>query len=88
MFIILVYDANEKRVSKFHKICKKYLTHVQNSVFEGEITEATYRILLDELKDIMVEEEDSLLIYKFRTKKYYEREGFGIPKPSHEDIFF
>lgn len=88
MFIILVYDANEKRVSKFHKICKKYLTHVQNSVFEGEITEVNYRILIDELKSIMNKDEDSVLVYKFRTKKYYERDEFGISKPSSEDIFF
>ncbi|MGC8588551.1 MAG: CRISPR-associated endonuclease Cas2 [Hydrogenobaculum sp.] len=88
MFVILVYDVNEKRVSKFHKICKKYLTWVQNSVFEGEITEANYRILTDELKSIMKPQEDSILVYKFRTKKYYERESIGIPKPSHEDLFF
>ncbi len=88
MFIILVYDVNEKKVSKFHKICKKYLTWVQNSVFEGEITEANLRILIDELKTIMDEDYDSIIVYKFRTKKYYARETIGIPKPSHEDIFF
>lgn len=88
MFVILVYDANEKRVQKFHRICKKYLTWVQNSVFEGNITEAKLRILIDELKEIMNEQEDSILIYKFRVKKYYERESIGILKPSSEDLFF
>lgn len=87
MFIILVYDAGEKRVAKFHKICKKYLTWVQKSVFEGEISDANYKILIDELINIMDKEEDSVLIYKFRTKKYYKRESYGIDKPSHEDIF-
>jgi CRISPR-associated protein Cas2 len=88
MFIILVYDVNEKKVNKYHKACKKYLTWVQNSVFEGEISEADYRILMDELKSLMDEQQDSVLVYKFRTKKYFERESIGIPKPSHEDIFF
>jgi len=87
MFIILVYDANEKRVQKFHKVCKKYLTWVQKSVFEGEISEANLRILIDQLKEIMDIKEDSILIYKFRTKKYYDRETIGISKPSHEDLF-
>ena len=32
----------EKRVAKALKICRKYLTHVQNSVFEGEVTQANY----------------------------------------------
>ena len=86
LFIILVYDANKKRVQKFNKICKKYLTHVQNSVFEGEITDANYRKLVDELKSILEKTEDSVLIYKFRTKKYFERESIGITKPSSDEF--
>ncbi|ADO45624.1 CRISPR-associated protein Cas2 [Hydrogenobacter thermophilus TK-6] len=86
MFVILVYDVKEERVAKALKICRKYLTWVQNSVFEGEITEAKLRMLKDELKGIMDETYDSVIIYKFRTKQYYERETLGIEKPSHEDF--
>ena len=88
MFVILVYDVKEERVQKALKICRKYLTWVQNSVFEGEITEAKLRILKDELKEILDEDYDSVIIYKFRTKQYYEHETIGIDKPSHEDFFF
>jgi CRISPR-associated protein Cas2 len=88
MFIILVYDANEKRVQKFLKICRKYLVHVQNSVFEGELSEASLRLLLNELESIIDKSEDSVLIYKFRTKKYYERLSIGLEKPSHESFIF
>lgn len=87
MFVILVYDVEEKRVYKVHKICSKYLTWVQNSVFEGEITEAQLRILKDELKEVIDNTRDSIIIYKFRTKAYYEREDIGIKKPSSEDYF-
>ncbi|MCS7245979.1 MAG: CRISPR-associated endonuclease Cas2 [candidate division WOR-3 bacterium] len=87
MFVILVYDVEEKRVYKVHKICSKYLTWVQNSVFEGEITEAQLRILKDELKEIIDKTKDSVIIYKFRTKAYFEREDIGIKKPSSEDYF-
>jgi len=88
MFVILVYDVKEERVAKALKVCRKYLTWVQNSVFEGEITEAKLRMLKDELRGIIDEDYDSVLIYKFRTKYYYERESLGIEKPSHEDIIF
>jgi len=88
MFVILVYDANEKRVQKFLKICRKYLVHVQNSVFEGELSEASLRLLLNELESIIDKSEDSVLIYKFRTKKYYERLSIGLEKPSHESFIF
>jgi CRISPR-associated protein Cas2 len=86
VFVILVYDANERRVQKFLKICRKYLIHVQKSVFEGDMTESQLRQLLSELKTVMKVEEDSILIYKFRTKKYYERLSLGIRKPSTDDF--
>ncbi len=86
MFVILVYDVKEERVAKALKVCRKYLTWVQNSVFEGEITEAKLRVLKDELRGVLNENYDSVLIYKFRTKQYYERESIGVEKPSHEDL--
>jgi len=87
MFVILVYDIKEKRVAKVLRICRKYLSWVQNSVFEGEISEAKYFKLKSELKKIIKEEEDSVLFYKFRTKNYYEREVMGIEKGGEENIF-
>ncbi len=88
MFVILVYDASAKRVQKFLKICRKYLVHVQRSVFEGEITEAQLRVLKDELSRIMDENEDSVVIYTFRTKKYYKRLIMGQDKPSSDNFNF
>ena len=38
MFVIMVYDINVKRVAKVLKTSRRYLSWVQNSVFEGEIT--------------------------------------------------
>ena len=43
MYIVLVYDVSQeengaRRWSRIFKICKKYLTHIQNSVFEGELS--------------------------------------------------
>ena len=45
MFVILSYDVNKKRVSKAMKICRKYLVHVHESVFEGTLTEAKLKNL-------------------------------------------
>lgn len=50
MYVILVYDINQKRVGKALKICRKYLTHIQKSVFEGNITESRLKALKEELK--------------------------------------
>ncbi len=86
MYVILVYDIGEKRVSKILKICRKYLNWVQNSVLEGEITEAKLEKLKIELKKKMDEEEDSVIIYKFRTLLYSDRESIGIKKGGEELI--
>lgn len=85
MFVILVYDVREDRVAKVLKVCRKYLTRVQNSVFEGELTEAKLLKLIKELEGVIDPYYDSILIYKFRTKQYYERQSIGIDRPSHED---
>ena len=44
MYVVLVYDISktdngQKRWAHVFKTCKKYLSHVQNSVFEGEISQ-------------------------------------------------
>jgi CRISPR-associated protein Cas2 len=86
MFVILVYDFNEKRVAKALKIARKYLHWVQNSVFEGEMTEANYKKLKIELQNIMHPDEDSVIFYTFRTQKYSKREEFGLKKGGEEFI--
>lgn len=86
MNIILVYDINEDRVQKVLKTCRKYLHRVQNSVFEGEITEAKLEKLKLELKKIIHEDEDSVIIYTFRTSWYTNREIIGIKKGEEELI--
>ena len=80
MFVILFYDFGEKRVAKALKTSRKYLTWVQNSVFEGEITEANLKKLKYELSSKMDKETDSLIIYTFANMKYSTREVIGIEK--------
>lgn len=86
MFIILVYDVGQKRVSKVLKTARKYLYWVQNSVLEGELTEAQFEKFKHELTSIIRKEYDSLIFYTFRTTKYSERELIGVKKGG-EEIF-
>jgi len=86
MFVIMVYDVNEKRVNRVLKVSRKYLSWIQNSVLEGEITEAKLFKLKTELNNIINEEEDSIVFYKFRTKLYTDREIIGIKKGGEEIV--
>lgn len=80
MYIILVYDINVKRVTRALKICRCYLTWVQNSVFEGELSEAKLQELRLRLKKMMKEKEDSVLIYKLRDERTVKKEVLGQEK--------
>lgn len=84
--MILVYDFNEKRVAKALKKCRKYLNWVQNSVFEGEISEGNLKKLKMELEKIMNKSEDSIIIYSFETTRYSYREVIGLEKNSLDVI--
>lgn len=80
MYIILVYDMGERRVAKMLKLCRRYLNWIQNSVFEGEITEVKLKELLSHAKKIMVLDEDSIIIFKSRQEKWMEKEVLGREK--------
>ncbi|MFA7589488.1 MAG: CRISPR-associated endonuclease Cas2 [Acholeplasmataceae bacterium] len=77
MYIILVYDIGEKRVAKMLKLCRQYLNWIQNSVFEGEISEVKLKELIYKAKKIMEIEEDSVIIFSGRTDKWLEKQVVG-----------
>jgi CRISPR-associated protein Cas2 len=76
MYVILVYDINEKRVAKMLKLCRCYLNWIQNSVFEGEISDVRLKELKIEASGIM-KDKDSLIIFKSRNEKWLEKETIG-----------
>ena len=53
---------------------------IQNSVLEGEITDAKFEKLKLELKKVIKEEEDSVVFYILRTTMYSKREILGQVK--------
>lgn len=82
MYVILVYDINldgtgNKVLRHVFKICKRYLTHVQNSVFEGELTKAQLNKLEIELKKWIRKDTDSVIIFKNQNKNWLKKEYLG-----------
>lgn len=86
MYVILVYDVNQKRVAKMLKLCRRYLNWIQNSVFEGEITDVKLQELRIAAKAIMDENEDSLIIFKSREAKWLDKEIIGIERSSLDNF--
>jgi CRISPR-associated protein Cas2 len=86
MYIILVYDCGEKRVAKILKLCRKYLNWIQNSVFEGEISEVKLKELIFSAKNIMNMEEDSLIIFSGLSEKRLDKQIIGKER-NNIDVF-
>ena len=86
MYVILVYDIGEKRVGKMLKLCRQYLNWIQNSVFEGEITEVKLTELEIKAKHIMDLEKDSIIIFKARQEKWLDKQIVGIERSGLENI--
>jgi len=80
MYVIAVYDVGEKRVGKMLKLFRRYLNWIQNSVFEGEITEVRLMELKNKASKIMDDENDSLIIFKTRQEKWLEKEIVGVER--------
>lgn len=80
MYIILVYDIEEKRVGKMLKLCRQYLNWIQNSVFEGELTEVQLKELTYRAKALMNPNHDSIILFSSRSEKWLEKQVIGREK--------
>jgi CRISPR-associated protein Cas2 len=80
LYVIIVYDMNVERVANICQYLRRYMDWVQNSVFEGELTDSQYKQIQHDLKEIMHEDEDSIRFYTFRTIDQVKIETMGIQK--------
>lgn len=79
-FFIAVYDVNARRVGKMLKLFRRYMTWVQNSVFEGELTEAQLKRLKAEAEQLMEPSQDGVVFYELGSQKYVHRTVLGSDK--------
>lgn len=82
MYVILVYDivmdeAGAKTLRRVYKECKKYLVHIQNSVFEGELSQSQLLNLELTIKKYLRKDRDSLIVFKTRNERWLQKEFWG-----------
>lgn len=83
MYIICVYDIcvitkeGRRRLNKIFKLCKQYLSHIQNSVFEGEISVAGLEKFKIKLENLVNKDEDTIIIFKSNSKSWLEKTMIG-----------
>ena len=77
-YAFVFYDVGEKRVQKVFKVCKKYLSHFQKSVFRGEMTPSKLIMLKKDLKNVIDEQEDFYCIIKLMNNNVFGEEILGV----------
>ena len=80
MYLILVYDVAQQRVGKVCRTLRRRLTWVQNSVFEGEVTDAEFARIQADLSGIIDSNGDSVLFYCIRNPHGWEKRVMGQEK--------
>jgi CRISPR-associated protein Cas2 len=76
VYVVVVYDVRADRTRLLLNYLRRYLTHVQNSVFEGEITEGELERIHNHLGDLLNPGE-STIIYTASSEAYLDRTVFG-----------
>ena len=82
MYVILVYDIicdekGRKILPKVFKICKKYLVHIQNSVFEGNLSKANSLALQKELDVYIRKDKDSVIMFHTLEERWMNKDFLG-----------
>jgi len=84
-YVVVVYDMKADRTQKMLKFLRRYLTHVQNSVLEGEVTEGDFEEIRSGIQD-RLNEAESTIIYRVSGESFIDRTVFGTD-PAEEDQF-
>ena len=82
MYVILVYDIvtddeGKKILPKVFKTCKKYLTHIQNSVFEGNRSKPNSVEKKKELEHYIRKDTDSVIMFHTREERWMSKDFWG-----------
>lgn len=86
MYVIIVYDVSIERINDIRKILKQYLSWIQNSVFEGELTEGRLEELRSKLYEVIDPSTDSIIVYTLSNPKWVEKRVWGVEKGSPDNI--
>ena len=76
-YAFVFYDVGEERVQKVFKVCKKYLSHFQKSVFRGEMSPSKLICFKKDLKKVINKNEDFICIIKLMNDNVFGEEILG-----------
>jgi CRISPR-associated protein Cas2 len=85
-YVIVVYDTLAERNPKILRTCRQHLHHVQNSVFEGDLSAAQLKRFRAAVQSVIDVGYDSVLVYTFPPGATPIRDEWGTGQPAPTDI--
>jgi CRISPR-associated protein Cas2 len=86
MYVVVVYDTAADRNPLILKTCRRYLHHVQRSVFEGALSPAQLKRFRADIEAVIDTSYDSVLVYTFPPATTPRRESWGIDQHAPSNI--
>lgn len=86
MYVIVVYDVGIDRLDSVRHILKQYLTWIQNSAFEGEITLGKLEKLRTLILEVIDNKKDSIVVYSVNNPAWIEKITWGINKGTTDNV--
>lgn len=86
MYVIISYDVETELCSKLMKLLRKYLFHIQNSVFEGELTTRELKQLETEIYKIIKNTASSVVLYELPSIKPLNKRILGCATRNNDII--
>ena len=77
-YAFVFYDVKEKRVNKVFKVCKKYLSHFQKSVFRGEMSPSKLIRFKKDINRVIDKNEDFICIINVMSDGVFDEEIIGV----------
>jgi len=86
MYVVVVYDTAAERNPKILRTCRRYLHHVQRSVFEGSLSLGQLERFQAAVENVIDSTYDHVLVYTFPPGATPHRHEWGIDEPAPTDI--
>ena len=86
MYVIVVYDVGIERLDSVRHILKQYLTWIQNSAFEGEISLGKLEEVYSLISHIIDKEKDSIVVYSINNPAWLGKQTWGREKGTTDNV--
>ena len=86
VYVVIIYDVEIERLDSVRHVLKQYLTWIQNSAFEGELTLGKLEDIHILISKIIDKERDSIVVYSVNNSRWLEKATWSREKGTTDNV--